>query len=156
MHAVVIGHVVHCLTPTFEGASQGCPRMDAATAPLRAEALKTWVLSMIDGIVEIELGSKVPLAVICVQPPDVIHLKGEECLVGGHVRRMIRLGGEEFSGPQASWSESVSGTCRWHKSAWETRATPVRFIPRIFPSRICARVEHHVFNVQPCSSSSRH
>jgi hypothetical protein len=59
--------------------------MDAATAPLRAEALKTWVLSMIDGIVEIELGSKVPLAVICVQPPDVIQLKGEECLVGGHV-----------------------------------------------------------------------
>ena len=29
--------------------------MAAATAPLRVEALKTWVLSMTDGIVEIEL-----------------------------------------------------------------------------------------------------
>ena len=86
-HAVVLGHVVHCLMPTFEGASQGCLRMAAATAPLRVEALKTWVLSMTDGIVEIELGSKVPLAVICVQPPDVIHVRCEKCLVGGHVRR---------------------------------------------------------------------
>ena len=87
MHAVVLGHVVHCLMPTFEGASQGCLRMAAATAPLRAEVLKTWVLSMTDGIVEIELGSKVPLAVICVQPPDVIHMRCEKCLVGGHARR---------------------------------------------------------------------
>ena len=60
--------------------------MVAATALLGAEALKTWVLSMTDGIVEIELGSKVPLAVICVQPPNAIHVKCEECLVGGHAR----------------------------------------------------------------------
>jgi hypothetical protein len=39
----------------FEVASQGFLGMAAATAPLRAEALKTWVLSMTDGIVEIEL-----------------------------------------------------------------------------------------------------
>ena len=84
MHAVILGHVVHCLMPTFEGASQEFLRMVAATAPLGAEALKTWVLSMTDGIVEIKLGSKVPLAVICVQPSDVIHVKCEECLVGGH------------------------------------------------------------------------
>ena len=58
-HAVVLGHVVHYLTLTFEGASQKFLRMVAATAPLGAEALKTWVLSMTDGIVEIELGSKV-------------------------------------------------------------------------------------------------
>ena len=87
MHAVVLGHVIHCWTPTFEGASQGFLRIVAATAPLRAEGLKTWVLSMTDGIVKIELDSKVPLAVICVQPPDVIHVKCEECLVGGHARR---------------------------------------------------------------------
>ena len=61
--------------------------MVAATASLRVEALKTWVLSMTNSIVGIELGSKVPLAVICVQPPDVIHVKCEECLVGGHARR---------------------------------------------------------------------
>ena len=42
---------------------------------------------MTDGIDEIELGSKVPLVVICVQPPDVIRVKCEECLVGGHARR---------------------------------------------------------------------
>ena len=87
MHAVVLGHVVHCLMPTFEGTSQGFFRMVVATALLGAEALKTWVLSMTDGIVKIELGSKVPLAVICVQPSDVIHVKCEECLVGGHARR---------------------------------------------------------------------
>ena len=69
---------------TFEGASQGFLRMVAATAPLGVEALTTWILSMTDGIVEIELGSKVPLAVICMQPPDVICVKCEECLVGGH------------------------------------------------------------------------
>ena len=43
MHAVVLGHVVHCLMPTFEGASQGFLRMAAVTAPLGAEALKTWL-----------------------------------------------------------------------------------------------------------------
>ena len=42
---------------------------------------------MTDGIDEIELGSKVPLVVIYVQPPNVIHMKCEECLVGGHARR---------------------------------------------------------------------
>ena len=74
--------------PTFEGTRQGILRMVAATTPLRVEALKTWVLSMTDGIVEIELGSKVPLVVICVQPPNAIHVKCEECLVGGHARHM--------------------------------------------------------------------
>jgi hypothetical protein len=86
-HTVVLGHVVHCLTPTFKGTSQGFLGMVAATAPLRAEALKTWVLSMTDGIVEIELGGKVPLAVICMLPPDIVRVKCEECLVGGHPRR---------------------------------------------------------------------
>ena len=61
--------------------------MVAATASLRVEALKTWVLSMTNSIVGIELGSKVPLVVICVQPPDVIRMKCEECLVGGRARR---------------------------------------------------------------------
>ena len=73
MHTVVLGHV-HCLMPTFEGASQGFLRMVAATAPLGAEALKTWVLSMTDSIVKIKLGSKVPLTVICMQPPNVIRM----------------------------------------------------------------------------------
>lgn len=61
--------------------------MVAAAAALRAEALKTWVLSMTNSIVEIQLGSKVPLAVICMLPPDVVRMKGEECLVGRHSRR---------------------------------------------------------------------
>ena len=61
--------------------------MAAATAPLGAEALKTLVLSMTDSIVEIELGSKVPLVVICAQPLDVIRMKCEGYLVGGHARR---------------------------------------------------------------------
>ena len=31
---------------------------------------------------EIRLGSRVPLAVICMLSPDVVRMKGEECLVG--------------------------------------------------------------------------
>jgi hypothetical protein len=86
-HAVILGHVVHCLTPAFEGTSKRLLGMAAATATLGPEALKTWVLSMTNGIIEIKLGSKVPLAVICVLPPDVVRVKGEECLVGRHARR---------------------------------------------------------------------
>ena len=37
-------------------------------------------------IVKIKLGSKVPLAVICVLAPDVVCMKREECLVGRHAR----------------------------------------------------------------------
>ncbi len=83
-HAVVLGHVIHCLAPTFKGASQGFLGMAAGAATLRAEALKTWVLSMTNSIVKIKLGSKVPLAVVCVLPPDVVRMKREECLVGRH------------------------------------------------------------------------
>jgi hypothetical protein len=45
--------------------------MVAATAPFRAETLKTCSLSMTNGVIlEIKPGSKVP-GVICVAPPDV-------------------------------------------------------------------------------------
>lgn len=43
MHTVVLGHVVHCLTPTPEATSQTFLGMAAVTDMLRAEALKTWV-----------------------------------------------------------------------------------------------------------------
>ena len=85
MRAVVLAHV-HRLTPTFESTSQFSEWLRPLPR-LKQEALKAWVLSMTDGIVEIEAGSKVPLAVICVQLPNVIHVKCEECLVGGHARR---------------------------------------------------------------------
>jgi hypothetical protein len=80
-HAVVLRHVVHCLTPAFEGTSQRFLGMVAAAATLRPEALETWVLGMTNGIVEIKLCSKVPLAVICVLAPDVVRVKGKECLI---------------------------------------------------------------------------
>jgi len=83
-HAVILRHVVHCLAPAFEGASQGFLGMIAAAATLGAEALKTGVLGMTNGVVEIKLGGKVPLAVVCVLPPDIIRVEGEECLIGGH------------------------------------------------------------------------
>ena len=50
--------------------------MVAAAVTLRAEALKTWVLSMTDSIIGI-----LPLALIRVLP-DVIRMKRDECLVG--------------------------------------------------------------------------
>jgi len=86
-HAIILGHVVHRLTPAFEGTGQGFLGMIATTTTLRAEALKTGVLSMTDSVVEIKLSSKVPLAIICVLASDVVRMKGEECLIWGHTRR---------------------------------------------------------------------
>jgi hypothetical protein len=85
-HAVILRHVVHCLTPAFKGTSQRFLGMTAAAPTLRAEALKTRVLSMTDSVVEIKLGGKVPLAVICVLATDIVRVESEQCLVGGHAR----------------------------------------------------------------------
>ena len=81
-HAIILGHIVHCLTPPFKGASQRLLGMVAPTATLRAETLKSWILSVTNSIVEIKLGGKVPLAVICVLPPDIVRVEGEKRLVG--------------------------------------------------------------------------
>jgi hypothetical protein len=86
--SVILGHVIHCPTPTFESTGQGLLGMTVATPMLGAEALKTWVLGMTNSIVEIKLGSKVPLAVNCVLAPDVVCVKREECPVGRHARCM--------------------------------------------------------------------
>ena len=64
---------------------QSCHVLAAQTFHQQTYSLITnEVVKGLDGIIEIELGSKVPLAVICVQPPNVVHVKCEECLVGGH------------------------------------------------------------------------
>jgi hypothetical protein len=42
---------------------------------------------MTDGIVEIELGGKVPLAVVCVLATDVVRVKGEKGLIWRHAGR---------------------------------------------------------------------
>jgi hypothetical protein len=86
-HAVILGHVVHCLTPAFEGTGEGFLRMTAAAATLRAEALETGVLGMADGIVKVKLGGKVPFAVVCVLATDIVGMKGKKCLVGRHSGR---------------------------------------------------------------------
>jgi len=86
-HAVILGHVVHCLTPPFKGASQRFLGMVATTTTLRAEALKAWVLSVTDSVVEIKLGGKVPLAVVCMLATDIVRVKGEEGLIWRHAGR---------------------------------------------------------------------
>jgi hypothetical protein len=83
-HAVILGHIVHRLAPAFKGTSQRFLRMASAAATFRAKALKTGVLGMTNGVIEIQLGGKVPLAIICVLAPDIIRVEGEECLIGGH------------------------------------------------------------------------
>jgi hypothetical protein len=52
-HTVVLGHLVLGRTPAFQGTSQEFLGVVAAAATLRAEALKTWGLSMADSIVKI-------------------------------------------------------------------------------------------------------
>jgi hypothetical protein len=86
-HAVILGHVVHCLTPAFEGTGEGLLRVVAAAAAFRAEALETRVLSMANGIIKIKLGGKVPLAVICMLTANIVGMEREKCLVGRHPGR---------------------------------------------------------------------
>jgi hypothetical protein len=86
MHAVVLRHAIHFLMPTFEGLGRDFSKW-LQPPPRLAETLETWILSMTNGIIEIKLGSKVPPAVICVLAPDVVRVKSQECLVGGHAQR---------------------------------------------------------------------
>ena len=48
------------------------------------EALKPGVLGLADSVVEVELGGKVPFAVVGVLTADVVSVEGEKCLVRCH------------------------------------------------------------------------
>ncbi len=52
-------------------------------APLNSlEALKTSILRMADGVVEVELGSEVPFTVICMLSPYIVCMEGEQAWLG--------------------------------------------------------------------------
>jgi hypothetical protein len=55
-------------------------------SPNGTKSLQTWVLRLAYGVVEIELGGKVPYAVVCVGTIDTIRVDGEECPIGGGMR----------------------------------------------------------------------
>ena len=82
-HAVVLGHVVHGLTPAIES---GIERLlggvfPAATALHRLEPLQAGILRLADGIIQVELRSKIPFAVVRVLAANVVGMQSEQCLV---------------------------------------------------------------------------
>jgi hypothetical protein len=87
-HAVILGHVIHHLTPAFKGTCEGLLRVAAATTMLQVEALETRILGMANSIIEVKLCGKVPLAIVCVLTTNVVGMEGEKCLIGRHSRCM--------------------------------------------------------------------
>jgi hypothetical protein len=80
---IVLAHVVHGITPAIESAVEGlCAFVLGALDTF--QALKPGVLGMADGVVKIELGSKVPFPVVGMQTADVIRMHGEQCLIRSH------------------------------------------------------------------------
>lgn len=92
-HAVVARHLGHGLTPATvrrvesldRGGCRG--RLDAGLARgLASESAYAARVGLADGVVEVELSGKVPLAVVGVLSSDVVGVEGEEGLVGRHAR----------------------------------------------------------------------
>lgn len=90
--------------------------------------MEAGVLGLANGIVEIELRSEIPLAIVCMLTADVVCMEGEEGLVGTHagspgvelLHEKIKLGrGEEWeweggtgrNGPCCAWSRAENQTC---------------------------------------------
>jgi len=88
------------LPPNKVGAARGL----AGRAPLAvllvglcgAEPLETGILSLANGIVQVELSSEMPLAIDGVLATNVVRVECEGCLVWGHMRhlRVEKLHGE--------------------------------------------------------------
>jgi hypothetical protein len=87
---IVLAHVVHSLSPPPQGAIETflCPGLLAPLAFTAGglEALKAGVLDLTDGIIKIELSSKIPFTIVCVLTADVVSVQGQERLVGRHSR----------------------------------------------------------------------
>lgn len=76
-----MAHIVHSLPPpaqgtvqTFFGTRLGLSARLCASGGL--EALEAGVLNLADGIVKVELGGKVPLAIVGMLTANVVGMKG--------------------------------------------------------------------------------
>jgi hypothetical protein len=79
---VILAHVVHSIAPSLLRAVEGLRSFGASFDTLKA--LKARVIRLPDSVVKVELGGKVPFAVISMLAADVISVKGQKGLVGGH------------------------------------------------------------------------
>jgi hypothetical protein len=66
------------------------------------ETLQAWILRLTDSIVEVELSSKVPLAVVGVLTTDIISMESDKGLVWGHAGspRVEKMHGKVKLGPR--------------------------------------------------------
>jgi len=81
--AVILGHVVHGLTPPLE---RGVKRPVWTYLGLldRLEPFDTWVLDLSYSVIKVELCGEIPFAIVCVWAADIVCMESEESLVGGH------------------------------------------------------------------------
>ena len=90
--AVVRRHLEHGLLPPLPGRVErldrrGRRRLDAGLAGGFAREPSDAVVGLADRVVEVELGGKVPLAVVGVLAADVVGVEGQQGLVRGHAGR---------------------------------------------------------------------
>ncbi len=144
--AVVLRHVVHGGAPAADGAVERLFRRRERLALLacdRLDAREARVLRGPDRVVEVELGRKIPLAVVGVLAADIVGVQGQEGLVGGHARgARVELdhekvedvargvcdqGGQRGEGEGAATSAhpSESQTC-WPSRSGRPRSPPWR------------------------------
>ena len=82
---IIVTHIVHGIPPTVQGAVQRFTACGLNKAALDGtQSLKARVLGLSDGIVEVELSGKIPLAVVCMLAANIIGMKGEEGLIRRH------------------------------------------------------------------------
>lgn len=79
--AVVLAHVAHCLSPAVKCGAEGFFVGRTFGASLRLESVKTGVLCLADGVVKVELGGKIPFAIVGVVTTDIISMQTEQCLI---------------------------------------------------------------------------
>jgi hypothetical protein len=79
---VVLAHVVHGITPSLLRAIEGLRSLGTSFDTLKA--LKTRIIYLPDSVVKVELSCEVPFTVISMLATDVICVKCQKSLAGGH------------------------------------------------------------------------
>lgn len=85
--AIVLAHVVHRIAPAIERAVERLGARRLYIALDTAQPLQTRVLRLSHSIIEVELRSKVPFAVVGMLTTDIVRMNGNQRLVGRHTRR---------------------------------------------------------------------
>jgi hypothetical protein len=109
-YAIILVHVVRFLAPAFKGTAQKYRGMVVATPVHRAEALETQILSVASSIVKMMLGSKVPVAVICVLATDESTGRVRKGWLGARLSRRFIVKSKYTK----SMSNRLRGQTMWH------------------------------------------